>query len=190
MPWLLIAGVALFAVLHLYRGALPASRDALRDKMGAGAFKGVLSLLLLGSLVLIVLGWRSAIPTPVYANPEWGRHLAMLLMVFAIILFAASHGRNNLQRRIRHPQLTAVLVWATAHLLANGDIRSLVLFGGLGAWALLEVVLINRREGAWQKPEPVATGRIAIPIVAGLVVYGVLFWSHRWFAGMPLVSMG
>lgn len=188
MPWLLIAGVALFAALHLFKGVLPGSRDALRARLGTNGYKVLWALLIVGSVVLIVLGWRGAIPTAVYANPTWGRHLAMLLMVFSIILFAASHGRNNLQRRVRHPQLTAVLVWAAAHLLANGDIRSVVLFGGLGAWAIVEIVLINRREGAWQKPEPVAGGRIAVPIVAGLVVYAVLFWSHRWFAGMPLMG--
>ena len=90
--------------------------------------------MIVGSIVLMVAGWRSAAADIVYEPPAWGRHFAMLLMLVAFFLFAFSHGKSNAKRFIRHPQLTAVVVWAIAHLLANGDTRSLTLFGVLGIW--------------------------------------------------------
>jgi uncharacterized membrane protein len=90
---------------------------------------------------------------------------------------------TNLKRWIRHPQLTGVAVWGLAHLVANGDTRSLVLFGGLGAWAVLEIVLINRREGAWQKPAPLPITADLKPLVAAAVAFALLLYLHPWIAG-------
>jgi uncharacterized membrane protein len=100
------------------------------------------------------------------------------------VLFAASGVPSNLKRWIRHPQLTGVLVFAAGHLLSNGDQRSLVLFGGLGLWSIAAMIAISRRDGAWQKPAPVAPTAELKPLVAAIVIFAVLFFVHPWIAGV------
>jgi len=85
--------------------------------------------------------------------------------------------------------LTGVAVWGIGHLLANGDIRSVILFGGMTIWAIVSMITISRNEGAWVKPAEVAgVKREGILLGITVVVYLVLFVSHRWFAGMPIVG--
>ena len=87
---------------------------------------------------------------------------------------------------LRHPQLTGVLIWAAAHLMMNGDSRSLVLFGGLGSWALLEIIFINRRDGAWVKPEVPGIGQEIKILAISLVAFLALMFGHPWFAGVAV----
>ena len=111
-------------------------------------------------------------------------------MFFAIMLLGAgsSKGISRIKQYVRHPMLMGVVVWAVGHLLANGDIRSLILFGGMLIWAVVSMITINRREGAWVKPSEIAgVKREGILLVITVVVYLVLFMTHRFFAGMPLV---
>ena len=85
--------------------------------------------------------------------------------------------------------MTGVLIWAVGHLLANGDNKSLVLFGGLGLWALISIFTISRNEGAWVKPEKIATaGREFLSVVIAVILYAVLMFLHPWFAGVPVVG--
>src|SRR5690606_9302089 len=129
-------------------------------------------------LVLIVLGWRATPPTALWSPPAGMRHATMTLMPFAVILFISARAPTDIKRFIRHPQLTGVKLWAVAHLLSNGETRSVILFGGLLAWAVLEVIFINRRDGAWVKPAPVGGLKTAISALIGLIATGVLVWAH------------
>jgi len=181
---LLIAGVALWCATHLFPAYAPGPRRALVARLGENAYKGVFALLIVASLALIVMGWKAALPGFVYAPPTWGRHATALLVLIAFILFGASHGHNNIRRALRHPQLTAVIVWGIGHLLANGDTRSVILFGSLTAWALVEILLINRREGARVKPERAPVRKDVIAVVAGVVVYALVAWAHPWLFGV------
>ncbi len=186
MGWL-ISGVLVWAVVHLSPALAPRLRERLdRDK----AFRGLFALGVFAGLALVIVGWRSAVPQPAYAPPAWGATLAWPLMFAAVWLFGASHAKGSVARRLRHPQLIAVLLWSVAHLLANGDTRSLVLFGGLGVWALLEIPLLNRRDRDW-RPQP---SRAAARELLGLVIAGVLFaalvYLHPWFAGARLLPAG
>jgi hypothetical protein len=104
------------------------------------------------------------------------------------VLFVGSNVPTNLKRIVRHPQLTGVAVWGIAHLLANGDLRSLVLFGGIGLWAVVAMVAINRRDGAWEKPEPLPLAAELKPLVGGIVAYGVLVLAHPYIAGVSLFA--
>lgn len=183
MNWL-IAGLAIFTSVHLLSSVVPGPVAALKDAIGANLFRGIYSVLVLTGLVLIVLGWRAAIPVVVYAPPTWGSHLALTLMFVAVYLFASSHGRMSIRRIVRHPQLTAVLVWSVAHLLANGDIRSIVLFGTLGAWAAIEILLINFREDDWVRPAKAPLKGELIGTAIAVVVYVVLIALHPYFAGV------
>ena len=112
-------------------------------------------------------------------------------MFIAILLLGAgsSKGISRIKQYIRHPMLTAVVVWGLGHLLANGDIRSVILFGGMVAWAIVSLFTISRAEGAWVKPAEVAGAkREGILLGITVVVYLVLFMSHRWFAGVAIIG--
>lgn len=188
MLWLLIAGVLLWSLVHLFPSLMPAKREALVDSLG-NKYQGLFALLILLSLVLIVTGWRNTVPEPVYTPPSGGRHLTMLLVLFAVILFGASHAKSWLKQNIRHPMLSGMAVWGIAHLLANGDIRSVVLFGGMTLWATLSIYFINRRDGDWAKPEMTVTLLDNVKlIVISLVVYVALLFLHPYFAGIPVMA--
>ena len=183
---LLVTGVALFAVVHLLRGVAPGLRQRLWDKLGEGGYKGLFSLLILSSIALIIIGWRSATPQFVYAPALSFGPVSLLLMTVAFLLFVMSGRKSRLRRLIRHPQLTGVLIWAIAHLLLNGDSRSLALFGGLAVWSVLEILVINRREGAWIKEEIPGWGTELASAGIAIVVVGVLIYVHRWIGGVAL----
>lgn len=184
---LLIAGVLLWAAVHFVPSLAPALRTSLLGKLGESGYKGVFSLALLLALAMIVFGWRSIDePTYLYTLPLWTRHLGMLLVLFAFILFVASGMPTRIKQFLRHPQLTGVVIWAGAHLLMNGDSRSLVLFGGLGIWAVMEMILINRREGAWVKPEVPGVGQEVKILAIGVVVYLAVMFAHPWIAGVAI----
>ncbi|PWQ93619.1 NnrU family protein [Leucothrix arctica] len=186
---LLIIGVLLWSCVHLYPSIFSARRDAISERMGK-SYKGIYAVCIVFSIVLIVIGWKHTIPEQVYVNPSWGRHLNMLTMFFAIMLLGAgsSKGISRIKQYIRHPMLMGIVVWSVGHLLANGDIRSLILFGGMLVWAIVSMITINRRDGAWVKPTEIAgVKREGILLVITIVVYLVLFMTHRFFAGMPLV---
>ena len=148
----LTLGVLLWALTHFVPASAVEWRRTMVGKIGEKGWKGLFTLVMAFSIYLIISGWKATLPELLYVPPAWGRHAASLLVLIAFILFAASHGQSNIKRFVRHPQLTAVITWGVAHLLANGEIRSVVLFGGLAAWAIIEILMLNRRNGAWDKP--------------------------------------
>ncbi|MBT8087589.1 MAG: NnrU family protein, partial [Gammaproteobacteria bacterium] len=107
----------------------------------------------------------------------------------AFILFAASAIPGNIRRFVRHPQMTAVILWGTAHLLTNGSSRAVILFGGMTLWAVLEVVLINKRDGQWQKPDKAAIKLDAITVGVGVVLYFALAYFHKSLFGVPVLPL-
>ncbi len=177
---LILIGLALWAGAHLWRRVAPEHRAGIGDKG-----KGLVTLALFAAIILMVLGYRMA-DGAVY----WGRSSALvgvnnLLMLFAFYLFAASGKGTRVTRFIRHPQLTAILVWAAAHLLVNGDTPSFVLFGGMAIWALAEIVVINRAQGprrAYHAP-PIKSEIIAV--VATVVVTLVVMMIHYFLGVTP-----
>jgi uncharacterized membrane protein len=181
MSWIvLITGIALWWGAHLFKRIAPERRAAMGEKA-----KGPLAIALLVSVVLMIIGYRWA-EGPVW----WGRSPAIvginnLLMLFAIYLFAASGMKTAITRKIRHPQLTAVKTWAIAHLFVNGDLVSFVLFGGLLAWAVVEVILINRAEPDWTPPEPAPMRKEISAVVATVAVFIVVALIHGWL-GYPV----
>lgn len=186
MLWL-IAGIVVWSGVHLFPALARPAREALVERLGRNPYRGLFSLLILGALVLIVLGWRSAAPRPVYAPPLAGGPVAAALVFVAFVLFFAARAPTNIKRFIRHPQLTGVLVWAAAHLLSNGSDRALVLFGGLGLWSILEMLACNRRDGRWTRPAPVPAVGDAVVVIIGTVIYAVVLYFHgRLFGVSPL----
>jgi len=175
---LLIAGLALWTLAHLYPSLAVDSRRQMQEHLGSNPYRGLFSLVIVASLLLMVMGWRQIVPEMVYSPPAWGRHAAALLILIAFVLFFAARVPSNLKRWIRHPQLTGVATWAFAHLLANGEDRSVLLFGVMLLWALLAMVLISRREGDWQKPAKAGVKMDVINIIVGVVLYALMLWLH------------
>lgn len=173
---LLIIGVALWWAAHLFKRLAPGPRA----KLGEPG-KGLVALALIVSVVLMVLGYRSA-DGAVY----WGRSpmwvgINNLLMVLAFYFYAASAAKPAkiwLGTKVRHPQLTGFSIWAFAHLLVNGDTPSFILFGGLLAWAVVEILLINAQEGPWQRPERAPAKKEVVAIVVTIVVTIVVMGIH------------
>lgn len=187
MGWLM-AGVVLWSAAHLFPGIAGAIRSKLIERLGRGGYRGIFALLIVTSIVCMVFGWRAATATVLYTPAAEFRLLTAALMVLALILFFSARLPTDIKRVLRHPQLTGVLTWALAHLLSNGDSRSLLLFGGLGAWAIAEMVAINRRDGAWVPPAAVGARRSAIPVVVGVAAWFLFAFLHPWIAGVSVIA--
>lgn len=185
--FLLTLGVALFTLIHLYPCFAVAHRARLRKRLGENRYRGLFSLLVFVAIACLIAGWRSASALPLYFLPEWGPMAMTVMMPFALILLFSAQGPNHLRRWLVHPQLLGTLLWAVAHLLVNSEARSLVLFGGIGLWALVSSAWISVRD--WQKSSrPAAnwTGT-GISVGAGLVATALLvFWGHGWLTGIRI----
>lgn len=185
----LIIGVLLFGLIHLYPAVLASSRLALIEKIGEGAYKGIFSLLVIFSLVLIVAGWRITGAVEVYEAPIWASLATLILMYPVLFLFISARAGSNIKRVFRHPQLSSISLWGIAHLLSNGESRAIALFGALAIWALIQMILLNRRDGEWQKPDKLPISRdIRVGIIA-LVAYVALAYGHGYFTGATLIAM-
>ncbi|WP_135507309.1 NnrU family protein [Roseovarius aestuariivivens] len=176
----LLLGVLLWSGAHLFKRLAPDARAA----MGENAGKGIIALLLVVSIWLMVKGYGQA-----EGAVFWGRHPALvgvnnLLMLLSVYMFAASGMKTGLARKMRHPMLGAVKVWALAHLLVNGDVPSLVLFGGLLAWAVVEMILINKSQPSWSPPSPAPKSKEIAAAVGSVVVYAAIAGVHYWL-GYP-----
>jgi uncharacterized membrane protein len=141
----------------------------------------------MASFALMITGWRSAQPEFLYTPSAALRHPAMGLLVIAFLLMVVSSRKSRLSLLVRHPQLTGVTLWGIAHLLLNGDNRSLVLFGGMAVWAVVEMIAINRRDGVWVKSAAPSWGAEIVTLVITLVVVGVVIYIHPWLSGMPVI---
>ncbi len=188
---LLIAGVLIWSLVHLFPSLAPNSRKTLSAKLGEMPYQGLFAVCILLGLALIIMGWRSMVPAIIYQPQPALRHIAMLVVVIGFILMAAANFNNSrIKRFIRHPQLTGVLLWAFAHLLANGDSRSLILFSGIAVWTVVSMLTINQRDGAWQKPQPVMPLFKEFGVVIlGIVVAAVVVRFHIYLSGMPLIGV-
>lgn len=180
---LLWTGMVLWWLSHLWKRVAPGLRAAAGDGLG----KGLVALVSLVAVVLMVVGYRGAAIAPVYTPLPGMGHLNNLLMLIGMFLFALSQSKGALKARLRHPMLLSVVVWAVAHLLVNGDIASLVLFGGLGLWAIVSIVLINAQT-EWVRPVPGPAARDAVTVVATLVAYAAIAGAHVWLGHNPFLG--
>jgi uncharacterized membrane protein len=187
----LIAGVLLWSLTHLSLALAPQFKTLIVAKIGPLPWKGLFALVISLSLVMIIAGWRTTIPATIWVPPAGLRHLTMTLAPIAFILFFAARQPTDIKRFIRHPQLTGVKLWAVAHLLINGDTRSIIVFGGLLAWAVLEVIFINRREGKdWVRPQPVGLVKSTASAIIALIITAGVVYFHQYQSGIPLINQG
>ena len=151
---------------------------------------GIIALVSLAGLILIGYGfadYRAAGYVVVWDPPAWTRHVTVALMWPATICVVASYSRGDIWRRLKHPMLVGVKTWAVAHLISNGDLGSIVLFGSILAWAVYDRITLKRRTDPGAPPIPVR-GRLndIIAVVVGTLLYLALgFWFHPYIIGVP-----
>jgi uncharacterized membrane protein len=177
---LIVLGVALWSAVHFFKRLAPGARA----RMGDSA-KLMVTIGSLAAIAMMVVGYRGADQIDLWYPPKWLTGINNLLMVLAFYLYAASGAKTWLARKIRHPQLTAVKTWAVAHLLVNGDLAAVLLFGGMLAWAVVSVILINRAEPEWTPPAPGPVRKEYTAAIATVVVVGVVMAIHNWLGVQP-----
>jgi len=182
---LLIVGIIVFLGLHLLP-TVPDLRAKLAGSLGETGYKALFSLLSVAGFVLLVYGFAKAPVVQVWSPPSWTRFVAVVLMLPAFIFLVAAYVPGRIKATVKHPFLVAIKTWALAHLIANGDLASIILFGSFLAYAVFDRITLKRRE---------ATGLITVPatgpprndlisVVLGAVLYVVfLVWLHPLLIG-------
>ena len=183
MFWL-ITGLVLFLGVHVFSSLRPA-RGRLVARLGEGAYKGLFALLSLAGFGLIVAGMGKAPSIELWNPPAWGRYPAIWFMPFALILLAGAFIPGNLKRLTAHPMLWSIALWALVHLLANGDLAGLLLFGGFGVYALCAMWSQTLRGARPAQTRRAIAGDIST-IVAGLVAYALLLKFHASLFGVAV----
>ena len=183
----MIVGLVLFLGVHSIAIVSPALRDRSIERLGAGAWKGAYGLVSLLGFVLICYGFGLARQAPevLYVPPTWLRHLAVLLLLPVFPLLFAAYLPGPIKTAAKHPMLAAVKLWAFAHLLANGRVADVVLFGGFLAWAVIDRISLKRRPVRVLRTAPPRRWNDAIAVIVGLAVYAlVIGWAHEWLIGV------
>jgi uncharacterized membrane protein len=188
---LLVFGLAIFLGIHSVSIFAWRWRDAQVAQRGEKAWKGLYTMVSLAGFALVVYGYGLARQSPVvlYTTPTWTRHLALLLMLPVFPLLVASSFPGRIKAAAKHPILLATKLWATAHLLANGNAADVLLFGGFLAWAVADRISLKRRPARTVPGAPAGPANDAIVIVVGLAMYAVfLLWVHAWLIGVKPIG--
>jgi uncharacterized membrane protein len=192
---ILILGLVIFLGTHVFTMRRDA-RAAAIARLGEGPYKALYSLVSLLGLVLVVWGfgrYRAYEWIDVWYPPVWTRHLAILLVWAAFIAFVAAYLPGRIKRALKHPMLAGVKIWALAHLLANGDLGSILLFGSILAWAVVARISVKRRRDEVRDhggpvAEPAGWRNDVIAIVLGTVLWFVFArWLHPLLIGVPVL---
>jgi uncharacterized membrane protein len=187
----LILGLVIFLGVHSVEIVSPTFRSRAVARLGEGPYKGIYSLLSIVGFVLLIWGYGVARQNPilVYAPPIWMRHLTLLLMLPVFPLLLAAYLPGRIKATVKHPMLAAVKMWAFAHLLANGMLADLLLFGGFLLWAVADRISLKRRAVVRPVPGPPPSKyNDLIAVVVGLALYVVfVFWLHAKWIGVPIL---
>ncbi len=190
---LLILGLVLFLGVHVLTTRRE-SRARLIARLGEGLYKTLYAVVAILGLALIAKGfslYRATEWVDIWYPPKAMRHLTLALMLPATILIVAAYVRGRIYEKLKHPMLAGVKLWALAHLLANGDLGSIILFGSVLAWAVYDRISLKRRADPGSPPIPVGgVGNDVIAVVIGVIAYLALaFAFHPLVIGVPVVGV-
>ena len=190
---LLIVGLALFLGVHILP-TIPDVRDGLRSRFGDGTYKAVFSVLSLIGFAVVILGYHKMQLHPgknpvLWDPPVWTRHIALLLMLPAMIFIVAANVPSRIRNAVKHPMLLSIKLWALAHLLANGDLASLLLFGSFLAYAIYDRISVKKRAALGPLGTKTGTAQGDMTAVAiGIAAYAsMLLWGHGALIGVKLL---
>ena len=178
--FILIVGVALWWAAHLFKRVAPARRAAMGNS-GRGAVAGALVV----SIVLMVIGYRMTGDIFVWAPPTSMMHLNNMLILIAIWMMSPAGQKGRILSRVRHPMQIGFGLWAFSHLLVNGDLASIVLFGGLLAWVPVQMAAINRAEPAWTPRTGGSLGKDGMFLVASVLLLLIIGYVHGLIGPSP-----
>jgi len=181
---LLILGILIWSLAHFIPSTAVNFRNGMVQRFGMVPYKGMFGAAIIISLLCIIFAWKAASVEPVYTPPDWGAYVTVALTLIAFILLFAPYMDNSFRRALRHPQLCGVFLWALGHLCSSGEARAVVLFGGFAIWALLEIFLINRRDGAWSKPAPASFIANIRLVLTGAGFFALFLFMHNWLFGV------
>ncbi len=186
---LLIIGIIVFLGIHLLP-TFPHFRERLIGSLGETGYKAAFGVLSIAGFVLLVWGFGSAPFIQVWSPPPWTRWVAIVLMLPAFIFLVASYVPGRIKAKVKHPFLVAIKTWALAHLIANGDLASIILFGSFLAYAVYDRIALKGRQPT-ELIGTAAQGGTRNDLIA--VVFGVLFyviflvWLHPLLIGRAVV---
>ncbi|MEE8632865.1 MAG: NnrU family protein [Methyloceanibacter sp.] len=186
---LLIVGIVVFLGLHLLP-AFPQVRENLIGRLGKNAYRALFSVLSLASFVLLIWGFAVAPVVQIWSPPPWTRWVAIILMLPAFIFLVAAYVPGRIKARVKNPFLIAIKIWALAHLIANGDLASIILFGAFLAYAVVDRIALKGREptALVETPGEGSTRNDMIAVVFGVLAYVVfLVWLHPLLIGRAVV---
>lgn len=184
MYWIiLVLGVGLWWAAHLFKRVAPERRAALGDP-GKGAVAAAIGV----GIVLMVIGYRGVDFIPVWFPPSFMVHINNTLMIIAIYMLSPAPKRGKLISGMRHPMLTGFSIWAISHLLVNGDLASILLFGGLLIWAVLTARIINSEEPDWQRGPAGTYAKDGMFLAGSVILLGVIGMIHNWLGVWPFPS--
>lgn len=185
----LIIGLVLFLGVHSVSIINAEWRDGFAAKIGEWQWKGLYSLVAIPGFVLICWGYGLARQDPImlYSPPAWMQHVAMLLMLFVFPLALAANLPGRIKTAAKHPLLVATKLWALAHLLANGSLADVILFGSFLLWAVADRVSMKSRVQRPTLSAPPSPMNDVAAVVGGLLIYGgFVIWGHKGLIGIPL----
>ena len=186
----LLAGLILFLGIHSISIFAPAARDRWAAAMGPNLWRGLYSILSIIGFVMLVRGYAAARLEPVvlYAPPAWARHLTLLLMLPVFVMLFSAYLPGRIKSTLKHPMLAAVKLWAVAHLLANGMLADVLLFGGFLAWAVLDRISMKRRVQRPIAAAPPSRWNDLAAVALGLATYGAfIVWLHPLLIGVRVL---
>jgi uncharacterized membrane protein len=182
---LLIIGIVVMIGIHLVP-AFPDVRERLIGELGQNFYRLLFSVVSTLGLVLLIYGFAKAPVVQIWSPPYWTRYAALVLMVPVFILIIAAYLPGEIKAKVRHPFLVAIKIWALAHLIANGDLASIILFGSFLAYAVFDRIALKRRPATdlVTAPEVGPKRNDVIAMVGGLLLYvGFLVWLHPLLIG-------
>ncbi|RVE99196.1 NnrU family protein [Sinorhizobium meliloti] len=192
---ILVLGIIIFLSMHLVRVVAPGFRAGIIDSRGKGTWMGLYTIVSLVGLCLIIYGFGQARGETgmLYDPPIFLRHIALLLMLVAFIVLAAGFlPAGRIAVALKHPQVLSIKIWALAHLLANGETSSVLLFGSFLAWAVILRISLKRRERAGEKVLPVfkSARNDVLAVAIGLVAFVLFVWKlHELLIGVQPVVL-
>jgi uncharacterized membrane protein len=187
----LLAGMAVFFGVHSISIVAPAWRDRMVARLGEPAWKGVYAIASIVGFILMIRGYSHAKlePTVVYEPAYWLRHMAAIVMVPVFPLLLSTYFPGRIKAAAQHPMLAATKLWAAAHLLANGMLPDVLLFGGFLAWAIVDRISLKHRPVRPIKVLPERRFNDLVAVVAGFALYvWFIAWAHYRLFGVSPVT--